>query len=287
MKGNILKSKINIEENKNLLSILLKDKTTKRNLIWATDNYYKKYGERYKSNCPICADLITGNHSNIIKPRIEKSKEEQQIRKRNKAEVFTPSWICNVQNNLIDDEWFGYKESFNTVTDKNWITSNEKIKFLNNKTWKDYVELNRLEVSCGEAPYLVSRYDTISGKYIEVKDRIGFLDRKLRIINENINSEEEWIKWSTEAVKSIYGYDWQGDNVLLARENILYTIIEFYEYKFNKLIDNDLLINYTKIISWNIWQMDAINMTIPNSEIYCRIMDWEKHKSIKFIDLLN
>lgn len=285
MKGNILKSKINIEENKNLLSILLKDKTTKRNLIWATDNY-KKYGELYKSNCPICVDLITGNHSNIIKPRIEKSKEEQQFRKRNKAEVFTPYWICNMQNNLIDDEWFGYKGSFNIENNKSWITSTKKIKFLNDKTWKDYVELNRLEVSCGEAPYLVSRYDTVSGKYIEVKDRIGFLDRKLRIINENINSEQEWIKWSTEAVKSIYGYDWQGDNVLLARKNVLYTLIEFYEYKFNKLIDIDLLINYAKIISWNIWQMDGISMTIPNSEKHCKIMDWEKHKSIKFIDLL-
>ena len=41
-----------LQENKKLLSILLEDKTTKRNLIWATDNY-KKYGERYKRNCPI------------------------------------------------------------------------------------------------------------------------------------------------------------------------------------------------------------------------------------------
>lgn len=297
-----------LQENKKLLSILLEDKTTKRNLIWATDNY-KKYGERYKSDCPICIDLITGDYGNIIKPRVEKSEEEQQKRIRDKAEVFSSSWVCNTQNNLVDDAWFGYKGAFNTETDNSWITSNEKVKFSieNNKTWKDYVVLNRLEVACGEAPYLVSRYDVVSGKYIEVKDRIGLLDRKLRVINENIDSEEEWIKWSTEAVKSIYGYDWQGDNVLLARENILYTIIEFYQYKFNKLIDDDLLINYAKIIAWNIWQMDGITMTVPfvktkpestqmsffsilgeenndveQEPIFCKIKDWKSGKVITF-----
>lgn len=262
--GNKVDRRIDIKENKKLLSILLKDKTTNRNLIWATDNY-EKYGENYKRNCTICIDLITGDYRNIIKPRVEKSKDEQQKRIRDKAEVFSASWICNIQNNLVDDAWFGYKGAFNIETDNNWKTSNEKVKFPidNNKTWKDYVKLNRLEIACGEAPYLASRYDVVSGKNIEVKDRIGLLDRKLRVINENIDSEDEWIKWSTEAVKSIYGYDWQGDNVLLARQNILYTIKEFFEYKFNKVIDVDLLIDYAKIISWNIWQMDGITMTVP------------------------
>ena len=41
-----------------------------------------------------------------------------------------------------------------------------------------------MEVSCGEAPYITSRYDTVSGDYIEVPDRIGLLDRKLRVISE-------------------------------------------------------------------------------------------------------
>ena len=313
--GNKVDRRIDIKENKKLLSILLKDKTTNRNLIWATDNY-EKYGENYKRNCTICIDLITGNYRNIIKPRVEKSKDEQQKRIRDKAEVFSASWICNIQNNLVDDAWFGYKGAFNIETDNNWKTSNEKVKFPidNNKTWKDYVKLNRLEIACGEAPYLASIYDVVSGKNIEVKDRIGLLDRKLRVINENIDSEDEWIKWSTEAVKSIYGYDWQGDNVLLARQNILYTIKEFFEYKFNKVIDVDLLIDYAKIISWNIWQMDAITMTVPyiktkpksaqmsffsmlgeennDSEIkeepvFCKIKDWKSGKVITFKSIVN
>ena len=52
-----------------------------------------------------------------------------------------------------------------------------------------------MEISCGEAPYLVSRYDTVTGKWIEVGDRIGILDRKIRIINENADGEQEWMKW--------------------------------------------------------------------------------------------
>ena len=82
-----MKNKINIRKNKQLLSILLKDKTTNRNLIWATDNY-KKYGERYKSDCPICIDLITGNYGNIIKPRVKKTKKN-----KNHEEKIKPKFL--------------------------------------------------------------------------------------------------------------------------------------------------------------------------------------------------
>ena len=103
---------IDIKENdllkidRSLLEILLKDKTTGKNIIWATDNY-SKYGELYTSEKEIKIELITSRHGGVIKPRVEKSKEEQQQRVRQKAEVFTPSWICNMQNNKVNEEWFG------------------------------------------------------------------------------------------------------------------------------------------------------------------------------------
>ena len=56
---------------------------------------------------------------------------------------------------------------------------------------------------------------------IPVKDRIGLLDRKLRIVNENAEDDKEWLKWSLRAFQSCYGHDFQGDNVFLARENLL------------------------------------------------------------------
>ena len=143
----------------NLIKVLLKDKTTGKYIVWATDNYIQ-YGDFYLPSQEILPELIIGKNTNIIQPRVSKTKEEQQKRTRDKAEVFTPSWICNKQNNLIDDAWFGRTEVFNRDVGTTWITNSEKIHFPTGKKWQKYVDARRLEVSCGEAPYLVSRYDT-------------------------------------------------------------------------------------------------------------------------------
>ena len=49
-----------------------------------------------------------------------------------------------------------------------------------------------------------------TGEAIPIKDRIGILDRKLRIINENTDNEGEWLKWTIRAFQSVYGYEYQG-----------------------------------------------------------------------------
>lgn len=262
--------KIDISENKilkldtSLLQILLKDNTTKKNIIWATDNYENLgYGYETKNNIEISA--VTRRNGNIIKPRVEKSKKEQQERIKQKAEVFTPSWVVNAQNNLVDDDWFGRSNVFNTPNNEKWTTNHNKIEFLTGKTWEEYIKSNRMEMTCGEAPYLVSRYDTVTGNTIKVENRVGLLDRKLRIICENIDEEQEWLKWCTVAYKSIYGFEWQGDNLLLARENLLYTFRDYYEYKFKKQPTLDDQKCIAEIISYNIWQMDGIKFVIPNS----------------------
>ena len=82
-----------------------------------------------------------------------------------------------------------------------------------------------MEITCGEAPYLTSRYDTTNGSYINPKDRIGLLDRKLRVISENVDDKEEWMKYAKMAYQRIYGYEYQGDNLLIARENLLMTFV--------------------------------------------------------------
>lgn len=249
-----------------ILTILLRDKTTRKNIVWATEDYVS-LGDGYALYDEITIKAITGKNGNVIRPRTEKTKEEQTARSKGKAEVFTPSWVCNKQNNLVDNAWFGCENIFNTETDEGWITNETKIMFpdTDGKTWKDYVNANRLEISCGEAPYLASRYDTVTGEPIPVKNRIGMLDRKLRVVSENADDEQTWIEWATKAVQRIYGYDWQGDNVLLARENILFTFVEHYEYKFGKQPSKELFKNIAKIVAWNIWQMDGIKYVVPNS----------------------
>lgn len=117
---------------------------------------------------------------------------EQEYRSRDKAEVFTSAWICNSQNNLVDKAWFGIDESpFNTEIENGWNTKTEPITFPEGKTWQDYVKDTRLEMACGEAPYLVSRYNVITGEDIPIKERIGLLDRKLRVVCENVEDEKE------------------------------------------------------------------------------------------------
>lgn len=296
-----------------IIKILLSDRTTKKNIIWATDDY-EKLGEFYKPECQITIELVVADENNIIKPRILKSQQNQLNRTKGKAEVFTPSWICNAQNNLVDLDWLEDKEGFNEEINKAWVTNKSKVIFKNKfkLTWQKYVDAVRMEITCGEAPYLVSRYDATTGEFIEVENRIGLLDRKLRVVNENTSTEEEWYKWTVRVFQSIYGYEFQGDSLLLARENILFTFIDNLEYKFNRKPTKEELQEIATIVSWNIWQMDGLKFTVPYSSIhaiepnqqislfqeetclpqYCILKDWQaarwnKKSIIEFRSLLN
>ena len=269
-----------------VLEMLLKDHTTQQNIYWATDSYADR-GEGYQFKDAIIADSITGDNGMIIRPRSVKSKDEQTKRSKDMAEVFTPSWVCNAQNNLIDDAWFGKQGVFNAESPEHtWKATTGKIEFPEGKTWKDYVRDTRLEITCGEAPYLVSRYDTVSGMPIELAERIGLLDRKLRVVSENTETTGEFLDWCQEAYKNTYGYEWQGDNLLLAREALLFTFLDYYRAKFGEepLLKSIQYIAY--IISWNVWQMDGLKFCSPGEEPceddlfnpsnLCLIRDWRK-----------
>lgn len=257
-----------------LLNTLLKDHTTSKegkqcNIFWATSDY-ESLGKGYEYGSPILPELITGENGNVVMPRVLKHRDTQSMRSREMAEVFTPSWVCNAQNNLIDEAWFGRKDVFNhevTAEDgtHTWKVNPDKIIFPEGRSWKDYVRENRLEITCGEAPYLVSRYDTTTGTFIPIEKRIGMLDRKLRIVSENTITTGEWLEAAQEAYKSIYAYEWQGDSLLIAREALLLSFIEYYRYKFGKdpLLRSINFIAY--IISWNVWQMDGLKGVVPNS----------------------
>lgn len=261
-----------------ILMRLLCDQSSKRNIIWATDDY-AHLGEGFYFNQTIEIPLITGSFEGIIKPRSEKAKDIQNARSKDKAEVFTPSWVCNKQNNLIDEQWFGRPNVFNTETENGWITNYNKIEFSDEpgKTWRDYVKDVRMEITCGEAPYITSRYDTVTGKFIEPLDRIGILDRKFRVVLENYGPGTEykkWFKWMRIALESTYGYEWQGDNLLLARENVLSSYIRFYTLRFGKqeFPPIKMLQEAIEVITWNFWQMDGLKGVIPctcvDKEIY-------------------
>jgi len=254
-----------------ILAQLLCDHTTDRNILWCTHDYESK-GKGYQYADEIRPELITGEHGTIIRPRVLKSKVEQSDRVKDMAEVFTPSWVV--------------------------------------KMMVDYVEIDistlSLELTCGEAPFLVSRYDATTGEPIAIGERIGVLDRKLRTINGQELNDEEWLSQVRLAFQTTYGYEWQGDSLLLARENLLYTFVDHYEARFGSMPAIPTLLEFAELISWNLWQMDGLTYCIPREkqeEIpqtqldlfneaptetpapYCLIMDWQKGKTIKVIDI--
>lgn len=295
-----------------LLNILLADRTTKKNIIWATDSYSRigNNNDPFHPKRPITPNLVTGVYSRLIQPRAAKSIIEQRRRTKEKAEVFTPKSIVTQMNQLVD-----WKSS-------NWPTKKN--------TWQAYVQELRLEITCGEAPFIVSRYNPTAhtGKVIELDNRVGFLDRKLRVVSEYCRDKEDWIHWAKEAYKASYGYEWQGDNLLIARENLLYTMIDNYkaQFKTNRAPSVAVLQEFAEIISWNIFQMDGIKYVTPMSckhenriipgELtlfgetpdtiekdecegckfnrptkhngkYVKIMDWQTNKVTRFVDLLS
>lgn len=258
-----------------VLPILLRDNTTNRNVIWATST-----GAETEMQV---SDVTT------IQPRVMKSQLEQKNRTKGKAEVFTPSWLCNDMNNHCDEVWFGRTDVFNKPGEKehSWI-STDVVVFPNEpgKTWMDYVLSMRLEITCGEAPYLVSRYDTTTGKIIPVSERIGILDRKLRVVNENADTYNDWLLWTFNAYRSTYGYEYQGDNLLIARINMLETFVDNMVARWNVEPCAHELMLIAHIISWNIWQMDGLTNQVPMSDEYCIIRDWSSGNEIVFNTLM-
>lgn len=248
-------------QHRGLLDRLLKDKTTKNNIMWATDAY-AHYGHEYERNEEIRPHLITGENVDIIKTRARKEFEQQNQRTRKRAEVFTPMWICQMMNDKLDEEWFGYPDVF--FKDKE---PTAEVRFFEKKrTWQDYVDSRRLEITCGEAPYLMSRYDVATGEIVPLEKRCGIFDRKLRVVSENASTEDEWFKWAIRAVQATYGYEFQGDNVLIARINILCTFEDYLVERWNRKLTRQETEKIINIITWNIWQMDGLTYTIPFRE---------------------
>lgn len=283
-----------------VLDQLLKDRTTGENILFATDAY-EELSPEFGEKCQIRADMLTSGRLKIC-PRVEKEFEQQRMRQRDKAEVFTPSWIVNKMNNHCDEEWFGESGVFNNENGVEWVVNLNPVHFCRGLSWKKYVDSRRLEITCGEAPYLVSRYDTVTGYFIPVEKRIGILDRKLRVVTEQAKTESEWFEWCVRAFKSVYGYEFQGDNLLIARINLLLTFRDYVRYNFSRDPNNDEIVNISDIIVWNVWQMDGLTKLIPyrtlpesrqfdlfgsNEELaglddgFCKTFDWQKNVEFK------
>lgn len=268
-----------------VLAILLKDQTLSseectRNIFWASDGPTHNYFDI------ISIEHFRSNGAISVTSRVCKEKSLQISRSKKRGEVFTPAWICNAQNNLVDEQWFGRTPCFNIEVANDdgthsWNTINDKIVFPPGLDWTQYVKSKRMEIACGEAPYLTSRYDVTTGVQIGINDRVGILDRKFRIINENIpclptaSNKRKWLRRAYQALQATYGFDWQGDNVFLARESVFCTFCDNFYERWQKVPNISIMEKVAEIISWNIWQMDGTTYTIPHTDVPCLVMNWK------------
>ena len=287
-----------------LLDRLLRDKASKGNILWATDAY-SRFGDWYSPGNEIRPQRITGDYSDLIKTRARRAMEQRTERTRQHAEVFTPLWVVKKMNDFADEQWFRRKSGF-------YLTDREgHVRFPKKRTWKQYVDARRLEITCGEAPFLVTRYDVETGEALPVEERIGLLDRKLRVASENAIDLAEWKTWALRAVQSTYGYELQGDNLLIARVNVLCSVEEHMLHRWKRKPEKTWLEKLCNVSCWNLWQMDGLKGCVPvppqpteeqlclfaaeplyerenlfgetkETKIGCRLFDWRGDHSLSY-----
>ena len=286
-----------------LLDKLLYDRTTKRNIIWASDAH-AGLGEAYRSNGEIRLELITGDRSGVIKTRARKELSQRSDRTRKNGEVFTPLWICRKMIDYADEMWHGEAEA---AAHGGKIT--KKTAYSGSEQWRRYVDSRRLEITCGEAPYLVSRYDVATGSEIPAPERTGILDRKLHAADEHTATEDEWLKWVFRSFEATYGYELLGDSLLIARVNLFMTFEEYLLRRWNRRPSAKEYQRLIRIITWNVWQADGLTGKVPRFEQwngerrqrglfdgidgytdetqsgeapYCRVFDWRSRRSFEY-----
>ena len=286
-----------------VLSALLRDRSQPNStgsIIWAT-GAYANHGVGYAGSDMMTVETVRHLVSiGELVPRCEKDADTQRRRTADKAEVFTPSWLCNDMINGIEECEFGEGcRPFNDESDgpRGWKATVGEISFPDGVAtvgagsgkrlvpakprWYRYIGLRCLEITCGEAPYLTSRYDAVTNEPIPQAERIGFLDRKIRVAVENTPAgSAERKKTIDRALSSVYGFEYQGDNLFLARMNILLT---WHEAAYgtaggeenapaaagrreDRWDEIDALAEAANTISRNIVQMDGITLTVPRRE---------------------
>lgn len=207
--------------------------------------------ESTKKN-PIIRDILLqertsgtrfGINPDKVVPRHMKSATIRKERTKTKAEVFTPIEIVKKMNDYFEMDFTGSDIH--------------------------YIKRRVLEVTCGEAPYLTTRYDSCTGRTIPIEERVGLLDRKLQHIHTD--DEMEWRIQAEFALKSTYGYEWQEYSLHIARMNVLLSVVESFVDKFGKAPKD--ITRWAEIVSYNLFRMDGVSLCLPETDTPALVMN--------------
>ena len=176
---------------------------------------------------------ITPELAATFVPRWEKSRAVQRARTKSKAEVFTPtSLIARILALTVRE-------------------CGEDI-YSPDKTF--------VEPCCGEGAFLLTRRDQNTGATIDVQNRVGVLDRKL--LGIDTDDENAWKEVALQCLESVYGYEYSGDSLTLARVNVYLTMTEHAAHRGYTWSETELDA-IAETIAQHIWQVDGTTNRPP------------------------
>lgn len=238
-----------------------------RNIVWATQDY-EDLG--IHADQQITLDVLNANPG-LIAQRTTKARDAQAVRTKKRAEIFTPAWLVNFQNDVVDHAWSAGHEPYDDAIPDASAGIVRPLRptlpafdDVSGKAWENYVDRRVLEVACGEAPYLTSRYDATTGEPIALGGRVGFFDRKLATIPVSLGDEAATLNWALRALRATFGFELQGDSLLLARLNLLASFDEATSALLGRSLVADELTEAAHIIARNVWQMDGLTLKSPS-----------------------
>jgi len=217
-------------------------------------------------------DMSTGkdfdfDYEKDFKPGYERSRVEFNLSSKKRAAIYTPPFLVRRMNLFLEYE--------------------NKEKLYNGTL---------IEAACGEAPFIVQRYNMITGEKIAIEDREGILDIKIKYGIQNIAFGWAWgtapySNWYPDVKRmfqTVFGFDKHLPSLIIARMNLLLSFIEYSReyyakrryFKTHELPPEEHIKEIAEIICWNFWCMDFLNV---KNEV---VRDWETGEISKFKDLL-
>lgn len=117
------------------------------------------------------------------------------------------------------------------------------------KTETERIESRFLEPACGQGAFLVE-----------------ILRRKLSVVtNRYCKAQNDWERYATLAVSSLYGIDILADNVALCRQNLYEIFHTEYTSLFPKSVKVECCRTVRHILSLNILWGDALTLELPDN----------------------
>lgn len=208
-------------------------------IIWGCDSY-AYLGDAYAPDAPMHLAQLLHEGSPLVIPRAKKTREAQKERTRTKAEVFTPVLAIKTQNDALDPV---------------------------DAKLEAYLAHRWLEITCGEAPYITTRYQMHTGDPLALSEREGVLDRKFGRLNAADIAPDAYCDLMQLALASVYGFEYSGDSLFLARVNVLLCCLEAHQARFGVYPDASFVRELAHIISYNFFQMDGCTLTVPFAQV--------------------